>query len=295
MNGDVHLTRDVGPLTTSRPTIRLYEMSKSLSADPQEPQLPLGKGWSEFAKQLLLVVCAVLFYFLVRGLTEGSPEVAIQNGLRVLAFEERFAVDLELRAQDLIDESRLLITLANWTYIWLHWPVIALTLVWLHRTNRFEYLLLRNAMFVSGAIGLVIFSVFPVAPPRLIGQGFLDTVTEFSLSYRLLQPPQLVNQYAAVPSLHVGWNLLVGIALFRAMPSLRVLAYLAPIAMTVAVVLTGNHYIVDAVAGAALALVGLLAARSFTLPLARHSFDPFQHETEEPEDPSSRVGLNEQE
>ena len=283
-----------GTLTCCRPKTRLCEVSNSVRSDPKQPQLHLGRGWSEFAKQLLLIVCAVLFYFLVRGLTEGSPEVAIQNGLRVLAFEERLAVDLELTAQGWIDDSRLMITLANWTYIWLHWPVIAVTLVWLHRTDRFEYLLLRNAMFVSGAIGLVIFGLFPVAPPRLIGAGFLDTVTEFSSSYRLLQPPRLANKYAAVPSLHVGWNLLVGIALFRSMPSLRVLAYLAPIAMTIAVVLTGNHYIVDAVAGAALALLGLVAAKTFTLPLAHHRFDPFEHESDESETPSSPDGLNEQ-
>ncbi len=278
-------------------------MSNSVRSRPTRPPPHLGRGWSEFAKQLLLIVCAVLFYFLVRGLTEGSPEIAVRNGLRVLEFEKRLAVDRELTAQGWIHDSRLMITFANWTYIWLHWPVIAVTLVWLHRTNRFEYLLLRNAMFVSGAIGLVSFGLFPVAPPRLIGAGFLDTVTEFSVSYRLLQPPQLVNKYAAIPSLHVGWNLLVGIAIFRAKPSLRLVAYLAPIAMTIAVVLTGNHYIVDAVAGASLALFGFAVAKSFTMPLAQHRFDPFRRDVDELDDldesddvetPSSAKGFNEQ-
>ena len=90
--------------------------------------------------------------------------------------------------------------------------LVAVTLLVLYLHRRPIYLRLRNAMFISGAAGLVVFATYPVAPPRLLDGGpFVDTVTTWSNSYRVLQPPSLVNKYAAVPSLHVGWNLLVGI------------------------------------------------------------------------------------
>jgi len=249
--------------------------------------LPVGRGWSELLKQVLLVGCAMLFYFGVRGVTEGSADIAIENGLRVLAFEERFSIDVELALQELIEDSRFLLTLANWTYIWLHWPVIIITLVMLHRRERVEYLLLRNAMFISGGIGLFIFMAFPVAPPRLLDAGFIDTVTEYSTSYRVFQPPGLVNKYAAVPSLHVGWNLLIGIALYRTVPAMRVFAILGPLAMSIAVVATGNHYVIDGFIGAALALLGLAIATRITPTLAQHPFDPFREARKEPAEANS--------
>ena len=103
-----------------------------------------------------------------------------------------------------------------------------------------------------------------MAPPRLLdGDLLLDTVGEYSTSYRLLQPPSLVNKYAALPSLHVGWNLLVGIALWRSAKTrlVRALGAISPALMVASVVLTANHYIVDAIAGAALAMVGLAIAK----------------------------------
>lgn len=224
-------------------------------------------GFVELAKQIFFVVLGALFYFGVRGLTEGSPHEAVRRGREILEWERRLGIDIEQRAQDLITDSDTLVTLANWVYIWLHWPIIILTLLWLHRTRRLDYLILRNAMFVSGAIGLVIFALYPVAPPRLADPGFVDTVTELSKSYRILQPPALVNKYAAVPSLHVGWNLLVGIAVYRAATRwwLRALAAAGPAAMTAAVIFTANHYVIDAVAGAAVALAGLAIATPFTI------------------------------
>ncbi len=69
---------------------------------------------------------------------------------------------------------------------------------------------------ISGAVGMVIFATCPVAPPRMVDAGLVDTVTEHSSAYRLLEPPALVNQYAAMPSLPAGWDLLVGIAIVSA-------------------------------------------------------------------------------
>ncbi len=245
-------------------TLRGDEIRPLSSVDQDVPLA--GESTRRFAlgiaTQFALVLAAALAYFGVRGLTEGSEEQAVGNAESLLSMERWLNIDIEAGLQSLVLDQRAIITFANWVYIWGHWPVITLTLVWLYRRHRSDYFLLRNAMFVSGAIGLVIFALLPVAPPRPLPGGFVDTVTELSTSYRVLQPPALINEFAAVPSLHVGWNLLVGVMIYRASRTKKAKAFaiLGPMMMTSAVVLTANHYVVDAVAGAAVALTGLSVA-----------------------------------
>jgi len=225
------------------------------------------------ALQFVLVFLAAILYFAVRGFTQGSEADANRHGFDVLRFERALGIDWEEATQRFVLTRHELVTFANWVYMWGHWPVVAVTLFVLYRSRRDQYLLLRNAMFMSGAIGLVIFATYPVAPPRLLPTGtqFVDTVTTWSSSYRVLQPPGLVNKYAAIPSLHFGWNLLVGIALWRAFPSLpvRVLAITGPVLMAIAVVATANHYVLDAITGAVVALVGLAGSVALSRALAR--------------------------
>ena len=94
----------------------------------------------------------------------------------------------------------------------------------------------------------------------------MDTVSEFSNSYRILQPPSLVNQYAAVPSLHVGWNLLIGITIFTSTDRrwLKAIGVIIPILMAISVVVTANHFVIDGFLGAIVALFGLWASKRFT-------------------------------
>ncbi len=226
------------------------------------PSTGRTRGLRRAATQLALIAAAALAYFGVRGLTEGSKSTAIANADRVLDVEGVFGIDVEASLQGHILDHHSIVTAANWVYIWGHWPVIVVTLIWLYRQHRDSYTLLRNAMFISGAIGLAIFISFPVAPPRLMPTGFVDTVTELSNSYRVLQPPSLINKYAAVPSLHVGWNLLVGILIFRTTRSrvFKLFALAGPAFMASAVVLTANHYIIDAVAGSLVSMLGLTSA-----------------------------------
>jgi hypothetical protein len=222
--------------------------------------------WRGVALQFVLILTAALFYFGVRGLTQGSEASAIAHGLDVLSFEQRLGIDAEDALQRATLRNHTTVTLANWVYMWGHWPVVATTLFVLYRRDHTRYLLLRNAMFLSGAVGLVIFATYPVAPPRLLpGSPFVDTVTNWSNSYRVLQPPALVNRYAAVPSLHVGWNLLVGIALWLSFRSIaaRVVAVVGPVLMMVAVVATANHYVLDAVLGAAVSLAAMAGIASW--------------------------------
>jgi membrane-associated phospholipid phosphatase len=237
-------------------------------------------NWVKLGRQGALVIAAYFAYFLVRGMTEGSVERAVDNAWRVVDFEKAVGLFHEERMQAWIVEHQWMVDLSNWIYIWGHWPVIATVALWLLIRHEPQFRLYRNAFLISGGIGLLIFATFPVAPPRLIDLDLVDTVTRHSESYRVLQPPALVNQYAAVPSLHFGWNLLIGIALWRnsRLWPTRVFAVTLPILMVFAIVLTGNHYIVDAIAGAAVALLGLLIAANWRRlrwkPALRRSYDP---------------------
>jgi hypothetical protein len=209
-----------------------------------------------------IVLLGVFVYFRIRGLTEGSTEIANAHAHDIVAFERALGIDVEATLQSWVAPSHQLETVANWIYIWGHWPVIIATMIWLVWQHRRVFLRLRDAMLISGALGMVVFVSYPVAPPRLAGLGLVDTVTENSQAYRVLQPPAFVNQYAAMPSLHSGWDLLVGMAIFAAASTLalRIVGVAMPILMALAVVATANHYVVDVVAGVALVLFGHLVA-----------------------------------
>ena len=218
--------------------------------------------WRPFLFQVILVIAAAIAYFGVRDLTQGNVEDAEGHAERIVSLERALGIDWEGAFQDLIIGQDWLVDVANWVYIYGHWPVIGITLVWLFLRAPFEYRILRNAMFISGGIGLLVYALYPVAPPRFGILDVVDTVTQRSSSYRTLQPPGLINRYAAMPSLHFGWNLLVGIVIWRATSRrlLRVVAVVMPLAMAFAVVVTGNHYVADVIAGAAVALIGLACA-----------------------------------
>jgi hypothetical protein len=215
----------------------------------------------QLIRETALVNAAILLYFAVRNVTVGEAHTAFANADRLVRLEDALSLAWEHSLQAAIENTGL-VTLANWVYIWGHWPVIIVTGVALFVLRRDRYRLLRNAMFVSGVIGFAFFAFFPVAPPRLLDIGLVDTVTEQSNSYRALQPPGLTNQYAAFPSLHVGWNVLVGIVLFASTTHLAVRAFavVSPPAMAFAVVATANHFVVDVVAGVAVVGLGLGAA-----------------------------------
>jgi membrane-associated phospholipid phosphatase len=232
---------------------------------PGEPMtgLPIPKTtWTRAGKELGVALLAALAYFAVRSLTEGSTEDALRNANRIERFEDWLGILVEPHLQNMITGSTLLVNIVNWIYIWAHWPLIIVVAAWLIRSHPETYHLTRNAFLISGGAGLIVFAAFPVAPPRLTDMDVLDTVTQHSNAYRFLQPPAFTNQYAALPSLHFGWNLIIGIAIYSVATTrwLKAFAVVIPIAMALAVVLTANHYIVDAVAGAVFALAGLWVA-----------------------------------
>ncbi|MXW42993.1 MAG: phosphatase PAP2 family protein [Acidimicrobiia bacterium] len=219
------------------------------------------RNWRDFPGQVFIVTLAALIYFGVRMITKGAEDAAFNNAYDLITFQSWLKLDFEAWAQSAVLDYRWVVTFFNWVYVWLHWPMLLGTLLALYHFNRQRYTLMRNAMIVSGALGLMFFVLFPVAPPRFFA-GFTDTVAELSSSYKFLQPPSIVNKYAAMPSFHVGWNVLAGVVIFRSTKSIavRIFAVSSPLLMSIAVILTGNHWIVDGFVGIALVMIGLFVA-----------------------------------
>jgi hypothetical protein len=217
----------------------------------------------ELARELLTVIPAVLLYDVVRGLVEGRESEAMARATQIVRLERVSGIFWEQGIQDHIMAVRPLMNFMNITYQLGMWPVIVLVAIWLFFQHRDVYPLYRNAFLISGAIGLVIYALLPVAPPRFVdGLGFVDTVAARTQAYSMPDAPLIVNQYAAMPSLHFGWVLLCGIGVIHRTRGIawKLLGVYMPAAMFVAIVATGNHFILDAVAGAAVALLGLAAS-----------------------------------
>jgi hypothetical protein len=222
-----------------------------------------GTNPAPIVRETVIVTAAVLLYLVVRGLIRGREAAAFANAARLIDLERRLGVFWEPRIQDWIFDHPWLITLANWVYVWTYWPVLLATMVWLFVRHRGVVAVFRNALLISGAIGLVCYAIFPLAPPRFLsGWGFVDTVAAGSNAYAALYPSSVANWYAAMPSLHVGWTLLMGIALTTRSSHrlVRAIGFVLPLAMFVATVVTANHYLADGLVGAVVALAGLAIA-----------------------------------
>ncbi len=216
-------------------------------------------------RELALFLAAYLTYFGVRALTQGAVPRAVANALDVMRVERLLGIDVEDSVQAVVTGSRTLVDAANGLYIWGHWPLLIVGGVLLFHLAPAHYYRLRNVCLLSGAIGLLVFALFPVAPPRLAPSGLTDTITLNAGAYRTVLPAALVNEYAAMPSFHAGWNLMLGIELFRSTrnPALRGFAIAMPAAMAFAVVATANHYVLDVFAGALAVSLALLALTLF--------------------------------
>jgi hypothetical protein len=246
----------------SSPALHPHRHQSSPPARIDAPR-PTRAGSIRVATETAVIALGALLYFFVRGLMETRVDFAHANAERVVSFEQALGIFHEPWLQAHVIETGWLATLANRIYIFGHWPVIAGTMLWLVWKHRAHVATYRSALLLSGAIGLVVFVLFPVAPPRFLTEyGFIDTVTLHTHAYRVLQPPAFTNQYAAVPSLHVGWNLLMGIAIVRHAGTrwARAFGWTMPLVMWLATVVTANHYLIDGVAGSVVALTGLALA-----------------------------------
>ncbi len=214
--------------------------------------------------ELVLVVAAFLVYYLIRAAVVSRAGDALLNAYDIIALQQAMGIYWELEMQSWILDSHLAIRLVNWMYFWGHMPLIIVFAAWLYFWRRPTYVLMRNAFLASGAIGVVIYWLYPLAPPRLVPfEGFVDTMALFDeLSYQAQETEAFVNPFAAMPSLHFGWAMLLGgaVAWVGRHWYLAVAGIAWPILMFFAIVLSGNHFILDAVAGAVVGLLGLVVA-----------------------------------
>jgi len=245
-------------------------------ARPNRLQAFIEKNWRSIA-ELLFIVPAYTAYQFVRGAVHGKAGTAFDNASALIHVEQRIGIFHEANLQQLILPKAWMVDFFNYLYIWGHLPVIIAVALWLYIGHRENYALFWNAFLISGLIALIGFSMVPLAPPRSMPEfGFTDTIIH-AQSYYAFQNPKIVNQYAAMPSLHFGWDVLVAIALAvnaRVRP-VRLLAYALPVVMLGGIVLTANHYFLDAAAGAFVALLGLGAAFLLRKSIARDGLFAF--------------------
>jgi len=217
------------------------------------------------AAELLLVALGFLLYFIVRANVIDRPEAALANAREIVEAERALGIYVERAVQEAVLNELLAVKFFNFVYFWLDFPLIAALGLGMYFWRRREYTFTRDAILFSGAVALVSYNLFPVAPPRLLPEaGIIDTLQTFNnLSYQAQSTEFFVNPYAAMPSLHVGWAVLVAIGVVRAWPGNRAvlaLAALHPVAQWASTVATGNHFILDGFGGLAAAACGLAFA-----------------------------------
>jgi hypothetical protein len=233
-----------------------------------------------FAFELLLIFPAYFAYHLVRGAVNGRVDDAFTDASELIQLEQGLGIAWEVTLQEAILGHQILVDMFNAIYIYGHIPMIGALALWIFFFRREAFAKYRNAFLLSGAIGLIFFVTLPMAPPRLVPDaGVVDTVTMHSEAYRVLQPPAFVNQFAAMPSLHFGWNLILGVAVWETTKAwyARGIALLMPVAMLAGILFTGNHYVLDAAVGGIIAvtaiwLVGVIHRRAQTMQLPTYLF-----------------------
>lgn len=225
------------------------------------------RWWTELPLILLVYAC----YSAGRLLARGDVTHAVDHGLAILRVEKFLHLNAEHPLNRLFTREAWLGVPADFWYASLHYLVTPAILIWLFRSHAVRYRAARTWLMTSTFIGLIGFTLLPTCPPRLLspGHGFVDTMAQYS-SYGWwggeASAPRgmggMTNQYAAMPSLHVGWALWCGVMLWRyggtRITKAAGVAY--PLITTIVVMGTANHYFLDAVAGAAVMGVGLLLA-----------------------------------
>jgi hypothetical protein len=215
-----------------------------------------------FAALELLVWASVYpAYLAIRSTSIDDGHTAVAHATSLIDFERATGL---LHEADVQSAFHPVVDAFSAYYMLGFGPLIASVLIWLGIRHRELYRDLRTLLFTSLGLAVIGYLTFPTAPPRLVpGLGIADTVGLHSHDTGSFAGIRF-NPYAAMPSMHVGWSVLIGIFGFRAVRRRWLKAFFVahPFLMVLAVTATGNHYFVDALAGAAAALlaVGLLAA-----------------------------------
>ncbi len=226
-----------------------------------------------------LVAFGFLVYFIVRGAVVDRTGEALANARAIIEVQKGAGLLLEPALNGWTMDAGWRIDLFNWVYFWLDFPLIVGTGLFLFVKSRFHYTLLRDSLLISGGLALIMYASYPVAPPRYLPEwGFVDTLEQFAnLSYQAQSMAAFVNPYAAVPSLHVGWSVLLAFVVFMATRNviLRAGVLLVLGTQTVAVMATANHYLFDAMVGTLVCVAALMLAlwlQSAGYPMVREFF-----------------------
>ncbi|MFC1444294.1 phosphatase PAP2 family protein [Streptacidiphilus sp. N1-10] len=216
--------------------------------------------------ELVLIGVSYWLYSLVRNAVPEMKNRAEQNAHDVWHLEQTLGFAWERSINHAFDSVTWLITGMNYYYATLHFIMTIGVLVWLFRTQPGRYAAARLSLFVTTAIALFGYYFYPLAPPRLMtGGDFIDTVAKHHTwgSMASGDMASVSNQFAAMPSMHIGWSLWCGltIAFLARRRWVRAVALLYPLATLVVIVASGNHFFMDAVAGATCTGIGLLTSR----------------------------------
>src|ERR1700689_5666360 len=197
----------------------------------------LPRGWLDALRQVSLFAAAYAAYRFVRGLVEGDANAAFAHARDLIALEQTLHVFVEPSIQAWASGSHLVMVLASWTYVNAQTSVTIGALLYLYLRHNRNFYFVRNMFMIAMVIALVGYMVFPTAPPRFLPEwGFIDSVSDFTgvqLSHASSSMSALVNPYAAVPSMHVAFALMIGWPLARLarLRPVKVLWFLYPFLM----------------------------------------------------------------
>ena len=213
--------------------------------------------------QLAVVLAAVGIYEALRLVLTPNWPLALANARRIAELEHVTGLAWEAPLQRRLLGRPALVEVMNVFYLGAHFVGTGFFFLWLYHRNRAGFRLFRNGFLITTALALLVCWRFPTAPPRVAGLGIEDTLRRVS-GIDIGSPGSggLSDPAAAVPSLHAGWavGVAVGLLLYARAPLLRALAPLYPAAVVVTILATGNHFVLDAVAGTLVMALGLAAA-----------------------------------
>jgi len=225
----------------------------------------LPKGGSDALVQLSLFVMADILYETVRGVAESNPAVAFSNARTIVDFEQSTGLFFEQGLQAWAMGQRVLIDMANFMYVNSHFVMTTGALVWLYLRHNDRFYFVRNMFMIAMGLALVGYVLMPTAPPRFFPElGFVDTIAYYvNVKHDSGLVALFFNPYAAVPSMHVAFALMISIPALLVVRSrvAKVLWAVYPLVVTFVVIVTGNHWFMDAVAGAFVAGAAALVAK----------------------------------
>jgi hypothetical protein len=223
----------------------------------------LPNGYGDAGRQIGLFVLADLCYETVRGIAEGNTNEAFANARAVIDVESSVGLFFEQPLQAFVMQHGWLIDLANFAYMNSHFVVTTVFLVWLYLYRNQHFYFVRNMFMIAMGLALIGYTLVPTAPPRFFEElGFVDTLDMISVNHDSAFVQMFVNPYAAIPSMHCAFSLMIGVAGARVSRHLATrIAWCAyPLFVFWVVMVTGNHFWLDAAIGWMVAGVAALGA-----------------------------------